>query len=117
MFARHDGRSLKIVEASGTRSAANALPVYQQESDLGVATGVLFVRLVDGLDIESFDEELSHHGLRLRATLSYARNAGWVKSSDGDPAAALLAIPALLSDARVAHVEPELLRSSARKQL
>lgn len=92
-------------------------PVYALTpgGSLAVPTGLVFIRLADGLDVNSIKEEVSNAGYKVTETLSYAPNAAWLQSRSEDIADGLNGLAALAKLPNVESVEPQMLMESARR--
>ena len=92
-------------------------PVYRQSPDTApaVATGRLFLRLRDGLEVERFVAPLQALGLGVETLLGWAPHAAWVAALDGDPCHALNQLDALARWEEVAHVEAQLVQALHRR--
>ena len=90
-------------------------PVYRQQpgGTPAVPTGRIMVRYAAGDPIERHRGELAAAGYELEDVLGYAPQAGWVRGTDiGSSLAGLDRLAALDG---IEHVEPQLLRESARR--
>ena len=88
----------------------DCFPVYRQHpgTTAAVATGRLFLRLQDGLRIDTFVSRLASLGLGVDEALDWAPNAAWISSPGGDPCLALNLLRELDRLDAVAHVEAQL---------
>lgn len=82
---------------------------------LAVPTGLVFVRLADGLDVTRQTEAFADAGYEVAERLDYAPNAVWLKARSGDIADALNGLDALKKLPNVESVEPQMLMESARR--
>ncbi len=108
-----DRYQLIAIDAAGDDCA----PVYRQDPETApaVATGRLFLRLRDGLEIEQFAPPLEALGLGVETLLGWAPHAAWVAALDGDPCHALNQLDVLSQREEVAHVEAQLLQALHRR--
>src|SRR5262245_38533375 len=92
-------------------------PVYElgPGGSLAVPTGLVFIRLRDGIDAASRQREIEQAGFELKDIVPYAPNAAWLKARSGSIADSLTGISKLTALADVESVEPQMLmKGSAR---
>jgi hypothetical protein len=101
----------------GEPSAGHLSPVYglQPSGQMAIPTGLVFIRFKEGVTVESRRKEIEQEGYEIKESLSYAPNAGWLRTRSGEIADALKNIPALEKLPGVQNVEPQMLMASARR--
>lgn len=105
-----------IVAADEWSDAADALPVYRNDSGAAfVPTGRLFVRFEEGESAATHRSELSDAGFQIEEVPKFAPHAAWVRSADGSAVTALEGMSRLQGIPGVKRVEPQLLSPAARK--
>ena len=105
-------------DQSGESDASEKLsPVYSLEpgGSLAVPTGLIFIRLRDGLAIDERLEEIKRAGFEITERLAYAPNAVWLRANSNLIADALKGIDKLKEIPDVENVEPQMLMESARR--
>jgi hypothetical protein len=104
-----------IVAGEPPGNEPGALPVYRQPgaSEVAVATGRVFVRLMEGLAAADRSGAFRRLGYDIERVLPYAGHAAWLRARRGGAVAALAGMRDLVSVEGVCHVEPELLRRRA----
>lgn len=80
-----------------------------------VPTGLVFVRLTDGVDINEQTKAFADAGYEVTERLAYAPNAAWLQARSGDIADGLNGIAALEKLSNVESVEPQMLMESVRR--
>jgi hypothetical protein len=95
-------------------------PVYQPAGQSGLATlavptGRVLVRFQSGASAASRSTDIAQAGYRIEETLAHAPNAAWVRAADGSIATALRSMERLESLSQIERVEPQLIRSAARR--
>jgi hypothetical protein len=92
-------------------------PVYRQAGGGGLAvpSGRVFVRFAEGDPAAGHEQELAEAGYRLEEVPSYAPHAAWLRPAGGKVADALSRLGRVERLRTVEHVEPQLLRSAARR--
>jgi hypothetical protein len=75
---------------------------------LGTPTGLVFLRLAEGLDVAAWADELAAAGYRIARRPEWAKNAAWVAATSGRVADALSGIERLAALPGVASVEAQL---------
>src|SRR5262245_47089907 len=102
-------------EMAGDR--VRATPVYSlvKGGALAVPTGLVFVRLAAGRQLEDRAAEFRAAGYEIAETGSHAPNTGWLRASSSAVAAALAGLGRLAAVPGVENVEPQMLSQVARK--
>lgn len=92
-------------------------PVYELglNGPLAVPTGLVFVRFVEGVAVDSRSEAINHAGYKVVQNLFYAPQAAWLRACSGEIADALARIPRLEAIPDVENVEPQMLMESSRR--
>jgi hypothetical protein len=92
-------------------------PVYalQPGGAPAVPTGLVFIRLRDGVRVGEREEEMKKAGYEIAERLDYASNAAWLRARSGNIADALEGIDALKEIPDAEDVEPQMLMESARR--
>ncbi len=80
-----------------------------------VPTGLVFIRLAEGLAIAEREEAIKDAGYEVAETLPYAPNAAWLRSRSGGIADALAKLGSLEKILSVESVEPQMLMESVRR--
>lgn len=80
-----------------------------------VPTGMVFLRLADGVAIDERQKEIADAGYEVVERLAYAPNAAWLRAGSGDIADALAGLEALEKLPDVESIEPQMLMESARR--
>lgn len=98
-------------------AGAAVTPVYALGEDgaPAVPTGLVLVRFREGVAAAGCHEALGREGYAVHEVLPYAPAAVWVRATAGGIAAALQGLAALAALPDVVHVEPQMLRPSARR--
>jgi len=106
----------KEEEAKAKLSAVYELGAGGQKGGSpSVPTGLVFLRLADGVDIRERAEEIKGAGYEIAETISYALNAAWLRALSNDIADALRGVASLEKIKSVENVEPQMLMESARR--
>lgn len=86
-------------------------PVYRLEPNgpQGVPTGNVFIRFRSQVPVDGRRQELGACGFSIRESLSYAPQAAWLQSRDGNIATALHGIAKLRNLTDIELVEPQML--------
>ena len=117
----NDGK-IAVYRGAPDKAAAEAPeelgPVYtlQPGGSPAVPTGLVFIRLRDGVPIAASEAEITNAGYEIAERVEYAPNAAWLRARSGDIADALKGIERLTSIPDVENVEPQMLMASARRQ-
>ena len=117
----NDGR-IAVFQGAPDKAAAEAPeelgPVYtlQPGGSPAVPTGLVFIRLRDGVPIDGGEAEIKKAGYEIAERVEYASNAAWLRARSGNIADALKGIESLNSIPEVENVEPQMLMASARRQ-
>ena len=80
-----------------------------------VPTGLIFIRLADGIPIGKLKEEIRRAGYEVAESLAYAPNAAWLRARSGKIEDSLGGLKALEKLPDVESVEPQMLMESARR--
>jgi hypothetical protein len=80
-----------------------------------VPTGLIFVRLTEGIPVSKRDDEIKGAGYEIAEGLAYAPNAAWLRARSGKIEDALKGLEALKKIPDVESVEPQMLMESARR--
>ncbi len=117
----NDGR-IAVFQGAPDKAAAGTPeepgPVYtlQPGGAPAVPTGLVFIRLRNGLPIDGSEAEIKKAGYEIAERVEYASNAAWLRARSGNIADALKGIERLKSMPDVENVEPQMLMESARRQ-
>jgi hypothetical protein len=92
-------------------------PVYRlgEHGALAVPTGRVFLRLAEGVDIDTRRASVEAAGFVVQQRLAYAPHAGWLAPRSGQVQDALNGFNRLLQIADVQAVEPQMLMPSERR--
>lgn len=92
-------------------------PVYgRSEDDLpAVPTGLIFIELKEGQQVEKKRELLLNKGYQIREVLKYAPHCAWLVSDQGNIAEALNHLPGLMQVPDVQNIKPQLLQPRSFK--
>jgi hypothetical protein len=117
LFELDGGRVAVYRGAPPETAGAEWAPVYSlgEAGAPAVPTGLLFVRLEEGLRLEEHAEAFREAGFEIERILSYAPQAGWVRPRRGGVPAALNSVASLTRIRGVARVEPQMLQPAARR--
>lgn len=98
--------------------AVRRTPVYtsQPGGRIAVPTGRVFVRLAPGLRFEDHADSFRRAGYEIVETVSYAPNAGWVRSAKSSIASALTELQRLAAFPVVENVEPQMLTEAVHRK-
>lgn len=113
-----DDGKIAIFKGDTPPSAAagdgNVSAVYTlaQGGSLAVPSGLVFIRLADGLDVNENTEAFADAGYEVAERLAYAPNAAWLQARSGDIADALNGLEELRKLSNVESVEPQMLMES-----
>jgi hypothetical protein len=114
-----DGEEVTIFkgEPEEGKTSKRIVPVYRLEpgGGMGVPTGLVFLRLAEGVDIEEHSQEINGAGYEVAERLSYAPNAAWLRAESGSIEDALDGLARLGSVPDVENFEPQMLMQSARR--
>jgi len=80
-----------------------------------VPTGLIFIRLADGIPVSKLQEEIKDAGYEVAESLAYAPNAAWLRARSGTIEKALAGLKVLGNLPQVESVEPQMLMESARR--
>lgn len=92
-------------------------PIYalQPDGSLAVPTGLVFIRFVEGVDVESHREAIKQAGY-VAQSLSYAPHAAWLRAQSGKILDAIVGISRLEAIPDVENVEPQMLMARVQRQ-
>lgn len=93
-------------------------PIYalQPDGSLAVPTGLVFIRFVEGVDVESHHEAIKQAGYVVAQSLSYAPHAAWLRAHSGEILDAIRGIPQLEAIPDVENVELQMLMARVQRQ-
>jgi hypothetical protein len=93
-------------------------PIYTLQADgsLAVPTGLVFIRFVEGVEVESNQEAIKQAGYEIAQSLSYAPQAAWLRAQSGNILDALVGISKLEAIPNVENVEPQMLMERVQRQ-
>jgi hypothetical protein len=105
--------AIRLASTTGTFG-----PIYtlQADSSLAVPTGLVFIRFVEGVEVESRREAIKQAGYEIAQSLSYAPQAAWLHAKSGNILDALVGISKLESIPNVGNVEPQMLIERVQRQ-
>lgn len=101
--------------AAGTPEKLSAVYALTPGGSPAVPTGLVFIRLAEGLAIAEREEAIKNAGYEVAETLPYAANAAWLRARSGGIADALASLAALEKIPSVESVEPQMLMESVRR--
>jgi hypothetical protein len=92
-------------------------PIYELQpgGSAAVPTGLIFIRLSEGVDVTSRIQEIEHTGYEIAQKVPYASNAAWLRATSASIADALAGIPRLEGLPDIENVEPQMLMQSVPK--
>lgn len=93
-------------------------PIYALQTDgsLAVPTGLVFIRFVEEVDVESQRGALKQAGYAVAQSLSYAPHAAWLRAQSGKILDAIVKIPQLEAIPDVENVELQMLMARVQRQ-
>jgi hypothetical protein len=105
--------AIRLASTTGTFG-----PIYTLQADgsLAVPTGLVFIRFVEGIEVESHREAIKQSGYEIAQSLSYAPQAAWLRAQSGNILDALVGISKLESIPNVENVEPQMLMERVQRQ-
>jgi hypothetical protein len=105
--------AIRLASTTGTFG-----PIYTLQADgsLAVPTGLVFIRFVEGVEVESRREAIKQAGYEIAQSLSYAPQAAWLHAKSGNILDALVGISKLESIPNVGNVEPQMLIERVQRQ-
>lgn len=105
--------AIRLASTTGTLG-----PIYTLQADgtLAVPTGLVFIRFVEGVEVESHREVIKQAGYEIAQSLSYAPHAAWLRAQSGNILDALVGISKLEAIPNVENVEPQMLRERVQRQ-
>lgn len=116
---RLDNGTIAIHKGSPDHAVAqdrlSAVYALAPGGSLAVPTGLVFIRLAEGLDVRERSEEIKNAGYEMAETLTYAPNAAWLRPRSGSIADALAGLSELKKIPSVESVEPQMLMEGARR--
>lgn len=92
-------------------------PIYtlQPDGSLAVPTGLIFIRFVAGVDVESHHEAIRQAGYEVAQSLDYAPHAAWLRAQSSKILDALRGISQLEGIPDVENVEPQMLMARVQR--
>ncbi|MBW4641278.1 MAG: hypothetical protein KME05_24300 [Gloeocapsa sp. UFS-A4-WI-NPMV-4B04] len=92
-------------------------PIYtlQPDGSLAVPTGLIFIRFVAGVNVESRREAIKQAGYEVTDSLSYAPQAAWLRAQSGKILDALVGISRLEAIPDVENIEPQMLMARVQR--
>ena len=92
-------------------------PIYtlQPDGSLAVPTGLIFIRFVAGVNVESRREAIKLAGYEVTDSLSYAPQAAWLRAQSGKILDALVGISRLEAIPDVENIEPQMLMARVQR--
>jgi hypothetical protein len=105
--------AIRLASTTGTLG-----PIYTLQADgtLAVPTGLVFIRFVEGVEVESHREAIKQAGYEIAQSLSYAPQAAWLRAQSGNILDALVGISKLEAIPTVENVEPQMLMERVQRQ-
>ncbi len=105
--------AIRLASTTGTLG-----PIYTLQADgtLAVPTGLVFIRFVEGVEVELHREAIKQAGYEIAQSLSYAPQAAWLRAQSGNILDALVGISKLESIPNVENVEPQMLMERVQRQ-
>jgi hypothetical protein len=105
--------AIRLTSTTGTLG-----PIYTLQADgtLAVPTGLVFIRFVEGVEVESHREAIKQAGYEIAQSLSYAPHAAWLRAQSGNILDALVGISKLEAIPNVENVEPQMLMERVQRQ-
>ncbi|HSQ18808.1 MAG TPA: hypothetical protein VLR92_00405 [Blastocatellia bacterium] len=93
-------------------------PIYELQpgGSPAVPTGLIFIRLREGVDVASRRQEIERRGYEIAQTVPYASNAAWLRATSASIADALAGIAKLEALPDIENVEPQMLMESVPKR-
>lgn len=105
--------AIRLASTTGTLG-----PIYTLQADgtLAVPTGLVFIRFVEGVEVESHREAIKQAGYEIAQSLSYSPHAAWLHAQSGNILDALVGISKLEAIPDVENVEPQMLMERVQRQ-
>ncbi len=105
--------AIRLASTTGTLG-----PIYTLQADgtLAVPTGLVFIRFVEGVEVESHRSAIKQAGYEIAQSLSYAPQAAWLRAQSGNILDALVGISKLEAIPNVENVEPQMLMERVQRQ-
>lgn len=93
-------------------------PIYELQpgGSPAVPTGLIFIRLREGVDVASRTQEIEQTGYEIAQKVPHASNAAWLRATSASIADALAGIPRLEGLPDIENVEPQMLMESVPKR-
>jgi hypothetical protein len=106
-------------QRSITTQAEAISAVYASEpgGSIAVPTGQVFLRLVEGVLVETQQTIIQQAGYQVSEIVVYAPNAAWLRPRSGDIADALRLLPRLEAIAPREAVEPQMVMGRSKREL
>jgi len=98
-------------------AAISAVYALEPGGSIAVPTGQVFLRLVDGVRIETHQTQIQQAGYQVSQILVYAPNAAWLRPQSGEIADALRLLPRLEAIDLVQAVEPQMVMGRSKREL
>ena len=105
--------AIRLASTTGTLG-----PIYTLQADgtLAVPTGLVFIRFVEGVEVESHREAIKQAGYEIAQSLSYAPHTAWLHAPSGNILDALVGISKLEAIPNVENVEPQMLMERVQRR-
>jgi len=105
--------AIRLASTTGTLG-----PIYTLQTDgtLAVPTGLVFIRFVEGVEVELHREAIKQAGYEIAQSLSYAPHAAWLRAQSGNILDALVGISKLEAIPNVENVEPQMLMERVQRR-
>lgn len=105
--------AIRLASTTGTLG-----PIYTLQADgtLAVPTGLVFIRFVEGVEVESHRSAIKQAGYEIAQSLSYAPQAAWLRAQSGSILDALVGISKLEAIPNVENVEPQMLMERVQRR-
>lgn len=105
--------AIRLASTTGTLG-----PIYTLQTDgtLAVPTGLVFIRFVEGVEVESHRSAIKQAGYEIAQSLSYAPHAAWLHAQSGNILDALVGISKLEAIPNVENVEPQMLMERVQRR-
>lgn len=83
---------------------------------MAIPTGLIFVRLVNGISFDNLTNHFHRAGYDIAKTLAYAPNAGWLRQTSDSISKSLTGLNKLAKISGVENVEPQMLMRSTKRK-
>jgi len=105
--------AIRLASTTGTLG-----PIYTLQADgtLAVPTGLVFIRFVEGVEVESHRSAIKQAGYEIAQSLSYAPHTAWLHAPSGNILDALVGISKLEAIPNVENVEPQMLMERVQRR-